>query len=146
MQQLDIFFFKFSFSTLFFCQSISYNVMVFFSFFSSKISANVTELADDSQADMTLAEELQTKLHELEVSIFTKPRIYLYFLIYFQLTKKQRIKNTTCHGLTEMNTLVALVQQRRSKVAIILSFVSLLSRLPLDCLVAELIAPFSLDF
>ena len=120
--------------------------MVFFSFFSSKISANVTELADDSQADMTLAEELQTKLHELEVSIFTKPRIYLYFLIYFQLTKKQRIKNTTCHGLTEMNTLVALVQQRRSKVAIILSFVSLLSRLPLDCLVAELIAPFSLDF
>ncbi|RMX37661.1 hypothetical protein pdam_00004296 [Pocillopora damicornis] len=43
--------------------------------FSSKITANVTELTDDSQADMTLAEELQTKLHELEESISSTKKL-----------------------------------------------------------------------
>lgn len=43
--------------------------------FSSKITANVTELTDDSQADMTLAEELQTKLHELEESISSTTKL-----------------------------------------------------------------------
>ena len=45
----------------------SYSV-IFCCIFSSKVSANVTETMEDVQTDVTLAEELQTKLHELEVS------------------------------------------------------------------------------
>ncbi|PFX27213.1 Chromosome-associated kinesin KIF4A [Stylophora pistillata] len=43
--------------------------------FSAKITANVAESVDNSQADMALAEELQTKLHELEESLSSTTKL-----------------------------------------------------------------------